>query len=184
MRKTSLYFLMAIFAIPILGSYAQIAQKPKPRFTLEIYEEHGDDIPTFPYFHKIAVELTNISKEVIRESTCDSYFGMYTMTVLRDGEQVPETDQAKSLRKLRDAGKCYPGEYEIEIKPGETRQLEMVVHVFYEIGKPGAYDVTVYRETFPGDLEKNVTVKSNTITIYVREPEPGEPLWRGAVGPQ
>jgi len=33
----------------------------------------------------------------------------------------------------------------------------------------------VTKETFPGQPEKSVTVKSNTITIVVPEPEAAEP---------
>ena len=40
---------------------------------------------------------------------------------------------------------------------------------------PGTYEITVTRETFPWNPEKSVTVKSNTITIVVPEPEANAP---------
>jgi hypothetical protein len=41
---------------------------------------------------------------------------------------------------------------------------------------PGTYEVTVSRETDPDHPDRSVTVKSNTITITVPEPETEAPL--------
>jgi len=96
--------------------------------------------------------------------------GMYNMIVTYNGDPVPETDEMKELQRYRTRD-CAAGEYPVEIKAGETITFEMEVHTFYEVRKPGAYDVTVTWETFPREPDKSVTVKSNTITVVV--PEPG-----------
>jgi hypothetical protein len=43
----------------------------------------------------------------------------------------------------------------------------------YDLTAPGTYEITVTRETDRWHPERSVTVKSNTITIVVPEPEAG-----------
>jgi hypothetical protein len=43
------------------------------------------------------------------------------------------------------------------------------------MSQPGTYEITVSRETDTGHPDKSVSVKSNTLTIVVPEPEAAEP---------
>lgn len=95
---------------------------------------------------------------------------MYNLEVLYNGVPVKETEAQKERRKKLEAGDCSHGggSAVAELtKPGETRQDIL----YYYTAKPGTYEITATKETFPGHLERSVTVRSNTLTIVV--PSPG-----------
>ncbi len=97
--------------------------------------------------------------------------------------EMNETKPAvQYIRKQDKEGKghCHGKYYLQEAQPGGGPEGAFAgtldISLLYDMSKPGTYEVTVSKETFPHDPEKSVTVKSNTITILVPEP--------GATAPQ
>ena len=54
-----------------------------------------------------------------------------------------------------------------KLTPGESIDDYLSIGGRYDMTKPGTYEITVCRETFPYNPEKSVTVKSNIVTIVV-----------------
>jgi hypothetical protein len=146
--------------------HAQTSGKPEPGFTLTLSEGHRGSIVAS--YQVLVVKLTNISKEVIDRTACDLAGRMYSLEVVYNGVPVEKTEAERKWRKKMDAGECYGGEMIEHTKPGESRSDTFC----YNTTKPGTYEITATRETFPGQPEKSVTVKSNTLTVVV--PEPGK----------
>jgi hypothetical protein len=170
--------LMRLFTLALLASavspLAQAPEKPAPRFALTISEKHEGIRPTS---RNILVTETNISNGVITESGCPALRGWYNVSVVYDGVLLEETDAVGRLRKLREGHAPCNGSLLIrETKPGESLQLPLNLTGLYDLSKPGRYEITVTKETEPDHPERNVTVKSNTLTIIVPEP--------GAAAPQ
>jgi hypothetical protein len=92
---------------------------------------------------------------------------MYDLLVVYNGVPVEETDAQKKHKEFRKKGRCSGSVVARMVKPGKTQED----YFYYDTTKPGTYDFTVTRETYPWDQEKSVTVKSNTLTIVVLEPE-------------
>ena len=121
-------------------------------------------------YQVLVVKLTNTSKEVMYRTVCESFGGMYNLEVVYNGVPVEKTEAEKERRKKLEAGDCFHGGGSAiaELtKPGETREDIL----YYYTAKPGTYEITATKETFPGHPEKSVTVRSNTVTVVV--PEPG-----------
>ena len=121
-------------------------------------------------YQVLVVKLTNTSKDVMRRTVCESFGGMYNLEVVFNGIPVEKTEAEKERRKKLEAGDCFHGggSAVAELtKPGETRQDIL----YYYTAKPGKYEITATKETYPGHPEKSVTVRSNTLTIVVPSPE-------------
>lgn len=112
---------------------------------------------------KIKTTLTNVTNHVIalRDSirACD-----YPLDV-RDqrGNPAPETDYQHRL-------KCKARFTEsrnilVRLKPGESRDDEIIVNQLFELNSPGDYSVQVSR-TVPKELAR-APIKSNIVTISV-----------------
>jgi hypothetical protein len=165
MKKLAPYFAAMILAAQAIGACAQTSGRPEPGFTLTLSEGHRGS--TVAYQQVLVVKLTNISKEVMHRTMCDSFGGLYNLEVVYNGVPVEKTDAELKWKKQHEAGECYNGSAVPEqTKPGESRYDTL----YYNTIKPGTYEITVTGETFPGEPEKSVTVKSNTLTIVVPEP--------------
>jgi hypothetical protein len=175
MRKLALYVLVTIFLMQTFTMYSQAPGKPAPGFNLTISEVHPGGM--IPNVHTLLVEYTNTSKVDYHPNGCWEFRGMYNMIVLSDGIPAKETDNMRKLRKFRDGANCFEGGGLIAgyLKPGKTSKEYLEVSYYYDMTKPGTYEITVTRETFPWNPEKSVTVKSNTLTIVVPEPGSTEP---------
>jgi hypothetical protein len=173
MRKLAPYFVVLLIVMQTILANAQTSEKPAPGFTLTLSMGwHGGEISK--NIQVLVVKLTNISKEVIPRMVCDSYGEMNHLDVVYNGVPVEKTEAEQEYRKRWDAGDCHGGAgsaREEHTKPGESREDIL----YYDTTKPGRYEFTVTRETFPGQPEKSVTVRSNTITIVVPEPEANAP---------
>jgi len=101
------------------------------------------------------------------------------MIVLLDGAPAEETDSMRDLREERHPTKptLWAGSVPrpATIKPGKSITFPLEIRGYFDMTKPGTYTITVSQETFPSDPEKSVTVKSNTLTIVVPEPEADAP---------
>jgi len=155
-----------ILAAQAVAAYAQTSGKPEPGFRLTLSEGHRGSIVAS--YQVLVVKLTNISKEVMHRTFCDSFGGLYNLEVVYNGVPVEKTDAELKWGKQHETGMCSGSGRGENTKPGEDRFDTL----YYSTIKPGTYEITVTRETFPGEPEKSVTVRSNTLTIVV--PEPGE----------
>jgi hypothetical protein len=165
-----------LFALALLGTavmaYSQDAPVPRPApgFTLTLSEGRRDGTMV-AYQQVLVVKLTNISKQVIDRALCDSHGEQYNLEIVYNGVPVEKTDDELKWRKQHETGVCSWLPRAEHTKPGEDR----FDTIYYNTTKPGTYEITATRETFPGETKKTVTVRSNTLTIVVPEPEPTEP---------
>ena len=93
--------------------------------------------------------------------------GMYNMIVLRDGAPDAETETMRELRRFRKVDHDPETLRAQPLKPGESWTQPLDVSDYYDMTKPGAYQVTVTRESLPLNLRYSVPVSSNTITVVV-----------------
>jgi hypothetical protein len=167
MRMLMPYFVAMIIATQ---AFAQSAEKTEPQFTLTISEYHGEFGPAFD---RINVKETNISKYSIHDPGCVERRGWIALSVLYNGVPLEERDAVrrryweKQYSQLCTSGGGVSG----GIKPGESGEYMVSVAFKYDMSRPGTYDVTVTMESDPKHPEKSVTVKSNTLTIVVPEPD-------------
>jgi hypothetical protein len=168
MRKHGSYFLVLLFAIQTAALHSQTPEKPAPQFILTVLENH--DIG--PSFNRVTVRMANISNEVVTEPGCAESRGLYILSVLYNGVPLEEKDAAgRRRREAKDAQFCTRELGINEVKPGESIFHWFAISSIYDVSKPGTYEVTVSRETFPDEPDKSVTVKSNTLTVVV-PPDP------------
>ncbi len=181
MKKLAQCFLLLIFAMQAVVIYAQQPEKPAPRFTLTIANGGMDSLGRYI----LAVTETNISNELLRESVCmpATFEVGIKVSVVYNGVplEMDETRPAVQHIKKDKAGKGHcPGRVFLhEAQPGGgpegAFEDNLDVSLLYDMSKPGIYEITVSKETFPHNPDKSVTVKSNTITITVPEPEAAAP---------
>jgi hypothetical protein len=150
--------------------YVQAAEKPKPRFALTITTSDRYQLPTV----MIRVGLENISSSVIREAKCWPFMGMYNFFVSRDGEPLEGNDEMQRLQTSRAAVDCPGNETLNEIDPGDIDADDLPVSNFFDISKPGSYEVYVSRETHPRNPAKSVLVESGTLDFVVPTPSSAE----------
>jgi hypothetical protein len=169
MKRLAPYFVAVVLAAQAIAAYAQASGKPEPGFTLTLSEGHRGSIVAS--YQVLVVKLTNISKEVMHRTMCDSFGGLYNLEVVYNGVPVEKTDAELKWRKQHETGMCAGSGRGENTKPGEDRYDTL----YYNTTKPGTYEITVTRETFPGEPEKSVTVRSNTLTFVVPGPGAGAP---------
>jgi hypothetical protein len=176
MRNPVFGFFALLLTMQSVSLCAQTTQKTEPKFTLTIFDDSrpgGDG--GYPFW-ALGVEETNISNETIVEKGCLEFHGVFNILILHNGIPVKERDIA--TRKKREAEwkltGCKALAYN-EIRPGESWTRYLTFGWDYPLSEPGTYEITVTRETDPEHPDKSVTVRSNTITITVPEPEATAP---------
>lgn len=159
-------WLGVIFAAQAVFACAQAPVAPAPNFTLTISQVgYGGSTPGN---YAVLVRQKNISKDEIHGEGCLALRDWFNVSVVHDGVPAEETDFAKSLKKFRESGAgCNGSHTGWMIQPGEEHYYQLNVNEFCDMSKPGTYEITVTKETYPKNLELSVTVKSNTITIIV-----------------
>jgi hypothetical protein len=166
MRKLALYVLVTIIALPTVVLSAQTPEEQAAGFTLTLSQSklrYG--VPKT--FQVLVVSLTNISQRVIGDTTCSAFGAFYNLKVVYNGVPIEEKEEHRIHRKAMEKGPCSGSNPGRRANPGQL--LEDIL--YYETTQPGTYEFKVEREGFPGNPDKSVTIKSNTLTIVV--PEPG-----------
>lgn len=140
--------------------------KPAAGFTLRISRVgYGGSNPGN---YAVLVTEKNISGEEIRGSDCTNFGDWLNLIVLYNGVPMPETDAVTRLNEVRKArgpcGRTFGG---WKISPGEEHQYQLNITQFYDMHKPGIYQITVTKETAPDHPVMSTTVRSNAITIVV-----------------
>jgi hypothetical protein len=167
MKLIALRWISSIVAsVGVLAGGQNLPVKPEPRFTLTISQVgYGG---TIPGNYAVLVREKNISDVDIVGSGCMGLVGWLNLIVVYDGVRLPETDAVRSLEKVRKAGgPCGVDNGGFRTAPGEEHKYQLFITQFYDMHKPGAYEITVTKETEPTDRQMSTTVKSNTITIVV-----------------
>jgi hypothetical protein len=164
MRKLALYVLVTIFALPTVVLSAQTPDEQSAGFTLTLSQgRRGGEFA--PDVQVLLVSLTNISQRVIGDTTCSAFGAFYNLIVVYNGVPIEEKEEHRKHRKAMEKGPCSGSNPGRRANPGQS--LEDIL--YYETTKPGTYEFTVEREGFPGNPDKSVTIKSNTLTITVPE---------------
>lgn len=167
MRLIKLCWISSVLTLAgVLAGGQNLPVKPEPGFTLTISQVgYGG---TIPGNYAVLVREKNISDTDIVGSGCMGLVGWLNLSVVYDGARLPETDAVRRLEKVRRAGgPCGVDNGGFRIAPGEEHKYQLFVTQYYEMHKPGAYEITVTKETEPTDPQMSTTVKSNTITIMV-----------------
>jgi len=157
-----------MYAMQTVAVYSQMAEKPVPKFSLAISEKHEGMRPTA---RRLIVTETNISKEVIKERACLESRGAFNISIVYEGMPLEEND-ADARHKRQAHARRVPCTSQLavnEAKPGESLEYSLHLTGAFDMSKPGSYDITITKETFPDDLTKSQTVRSNTITVVVSE---------------
>jgi hypothetical protein len=186
MRRLASRFLVLLFAMQAPILLAQVLEKPKPSFALSI-EEDKDAARANTGLHRVLVKYTQVTngQELVFHEEAK---GMYKMIVLRDGVPAAETDAMRELRRIHFADGIPTGIFpgvgiQAQLKIGESRTIGLDVSDYYDMTSPGAYRITVTRNTDPWDLPDNLKVSSNTITVLVPRGA-GGPSARPAIKPK
>ena len=168
MGRRASYLAVLLFAVQAVFSFAQEFKKPEPTFALSI-EEDKDAARVNPALHRVLVKFTRVAIGAEVEEFHEEAMGMYEMIVLRGGILVKETDAMRELRscRLRDGSPTIRNPR--LLKTGESWTTPLDVSDYYDMTRPGTYQITVTRGTLPFPLlaAYSTTVRSNTITIVV-----------------
>src|ERR1035437_4402753 len=176
MKKLALKSLVMFFAMQGIFLYAQLPEKPTPRFTLTISTDKGGRDPLGSY--TLEVVETNISNEVLSEAQCAplTFESGIKVTIVYNGVPLGMDETKPAVQYIRKQDKehishCHGKSMLHEVKPGGGPEGAFYgifnVSLLYDMSKPGTYEITVAKETYPHNPEKSVTVKSNTLTIVV-----------------
>jgi hypothetical protein len=162
----AMHLLVLIFVSSATVLFAQTPEEQAAGFTLTLSQSklrYG--VPKA--FQVLVVSLTNISQRVIGDTTCSAFGAFYNLKVVYNGVPIEEKEEHRIHRKAMEKGPCSGSNPGRRANPGQS--LDDIL--YYETIQPGTYEFTIEREGFPGNPDKSVTVKSNTLTIVV--PEPG-----------
>jgi hypothetical protein len=157
LRTLAPYFLLALFAMQTPVLHAQTVDKPAAGFTLALSKS-----PDGEQTGKVVLQATytNTSKEVDGGRTCAT-LGAFYLEVVYNG--IDETKDYQQHTSLRGAPPCTGIPFAMVLQPGESKHA----YLYYKTRKSGTYEFTVVQDTFPKDPARNVTVRSNTVTIAV-----------------
>jgi hypothetical protein len=169
MRRLGSFLVMMVFVIFAAVATSQTTGNSEPGFTLSISVFHRGGMP--PNTHLLDVKTTNTSNVRSCETVRPNHSWKFNISVLLDGIPLEEKEGIQKIRK-EGIPRGYGGFVQLWCtKPGESALEELNVTDFYDMSKPGTYEITVSRETDPDHPDKSVTVKSNTLTIVVPQPE-------------
>jgi hypothetical protein len=169
-----LVFLFAIQVAPLLSQSSNESERAGFKLTLSYHYDHS----TFQKnIISLVVTMTNTSKQTIRFIPCTSYGGPYKVLVVYNGVAIEEPEQSRKEREAMerrdaDGGACEGHDTSKQIAPGESEEGSGFL---WRAEKDGTYQFTVEEKTFPGDPERGVTVRSNTVTVIVPEPDSEKP---------
>jgi len=161
--------LLAAFASPALAQAP--AAKPAPTFTLHI-EDDPVAARIAPGFHRVVVSYTRVLPGFELEQFHPESENMYDMIVTRDGVAAPELPALLALRAYRKADRYPTVQNPRLLKMGESWTSLLDISDYFDMTKPGMYQVTVTRLSQPHSPEYSVMVRSNTLSIVV---PPGTP---------
>jgi hypothetical protein len=166
----ALYALVLLFAThDSIFLRAQAIERPKPKFTLRIFDDSICGTNSVCYRGLLVVE-TNTSMEPIVEVGCPELQGVFSLFVLYEGHPLAAQHRAKARRnRIGDVKSDFVCLAYNEVDPGQSFTSHLGIGWNYPMTEPGTYEFTVSRESDPEHPDQSVTVKSNTLTIVVPE---------------
>ena len=172
MRKWVLKFLVSLAIVLVGVSFAQVSEKPSPRFTLTIslfLPAGAPSGPGQPYIRDLKLVETNISNEPIKEAGCWEHQGIYHVSVSFAGHLLKERDQAARQRREAKARAtaCKVPLSDAVIAPGKTWTRYLPLSLDYPMTQSGTYEITVSRKCDLDHPDRSATVESNTLTVVV-----------------
>jgi hypothetical protein len=150
--------------VPERTTEAENPPRPEAQFMLNLSRLHPYAAPP-PSMLK--VEMLNTSNRVIRMAYCWTFMGMYNLVVTRDGTPVPPSEDMLYVQKMRSAVTCNGNDTIVKIQPGDSRVEEIPIENYYDVSRPGVYEIYVTRESRPYYPTKSVLVESNAISFEV-----------------
>lgn len=158
--KKNQSILVTLLAAGSLLSAAQTPGKPAPEFSLGLSTANGlkpGEIRLVPIY-------TNITDSPGSGRTC-AEVNLYYLEIFYNGVDITQSYHQET--GLRGAEPCGAGP-----SKGAIPAPRAILHgtLWYTPDKPGTYQFTVVQDTYPGDPSKNVSVRSNTVTIVVPQP--------------
>jgi hypothetical protein len=166
MTNTVVRRILISLLIPVSSMGAQTTGAPVTPFTLSISQVPSGG--TSPGQYRVLVIETNTSDEVIIGSGCMAIGDWLDFTVKYNDVPMQGTDALKTLKDARDSSThCEGSHVRWQIQPGESHRFSLNISGYYDMTKPGDYEITVSKNTVPNHPEKGATVESNTITIVV-----------------
>jgi len=175
-KSTVANWLVLLFAIQVAPLFGQSNDESgKAGFTLTL-SYHYDHSTFERNVIALDVTLTNTSKETMYESPCAAFGGLYEVVVVHNGVPVDENSEERAHREQMERGEakggvCMGSDPGRHAAPGKT--LKDILR--WGTDKHGTYQFTVQRKAFPRSSSQSVTVRSNTVTVIVPEPEGSEP---------
>jgi hypothetical protein len=150
------------------------AQLVQPSFALSITEDKGTE-STDPSLHRIQVRYTRTAPGVEIEQFPGEAKGMYDLTVLRDGVPVGETPAMRDLKQLRKLMRWATIKNPRTLESGQSWVTPLDVSDYYDMTRPGRYEVTVTRLSTPLFPAYGIRARSNSLVIDVPPPSSGQP---------
>jgi hypothetical protein len=147
-----------------------ITQKPQPAFSLSI-EADKTVTSTDPSLRRLLVTFTNVSPGAIINQFHPEAENMYNMVVSRNGVPVKETDAMRALEQYREVDRYPTIEHPFILKAGQSLTTALDVSDYYDMTQPGAYTITVTRQSQPLNPAYSTLVSSNTLVINVPQSE-------------
>lgn len=141
-------------------------QKPKPTFTLGIKADTAT-AQTYPFLHRVSVIFANVSSSIFINRFHPESKNMYNMVVTRNGAPVPETAAMKALQQFRNVDNNSTIRHPFLLYPGRTLTTSLDVGDYYDMTKPGTYQITITRQSLPLNPPYSTLVTSNTINMTV-----------------
>jgi hypothetical protein len=170
MARFMLGFFVLLIVIGMTSGVAQTDERD-PGFTLSLSSRQPP--PEIPRnILMLVVRRTNTSDGLMREDGCTMAQGLYRLVVVYNGTPIEEPEEVRKRREALEAGDCRMASTTArQAKPGKYWEDP----IYYDTAKPGTYEFTVEEKAFPGHPENSQTVKSNTLTVVVREPQAEAP---------
>jgi hypothetical protein len=122
------------------------------------------------------VKTTNLTDSFFDDPIQGSLAAKYQYSVRRDGEDVPENERLRSEKGIPPRPRA-PGEIRTfsvagaHISPHSSLTQILLLGNYFDMTKPGTYEITVSRSSNRLEPEKGAQVRSNMLTIVVPKAE-------------
>jgi hypothetical protein len=149
---------------------------PMTGFTLTISVENP--VVTVDEIGPVIVKEKNVTNHLINNTRPMNPCFWYRMEILRDGVQVPKTEDMIRRESPSKEEIYSTGPFLLTLEPRKEEQFEIPVDQCYDMSVPGRYQITfTWERSDINDPNKLIQTKSNTIIITVLpadEPTPGK----------
>jgi hypothetical protein len=180
MRTLAFAAILSITALPLAAAFAQAGA---PELTLRISPSQSVisvskvsqtvfSLGEYTTRFAIEVEETNISGHTLSGVGSGNTESWYELKVLWDGEPAPPTKSYYAHLHPNPKPNTESGAHVltfgsggyIPIEPGKTEKLRVPITDYFDMGKPGQYEITFSKGPQQGEP---IEVESNTVMVTV-----------------